>query len=724
LLFLSIAGADRAEAVALARQIEESPTAKQHGLLVWLDSRGFDSTLQLRKGEDWQAQIERAIADSTAFAVYVPPAGVPFWMGIEMRLGIERVAAAEVQGRPYPFIPIVAPGRDLRTLPPTARLFQASLKPLDEGIEPIIRAALGLDSTDRAKLVDHPFLGLRAFDAERAGLFFGRELETMNLVERLRARNFVVVVSDSGAGKSSLVKAGLVPRFREGAFAERFDRRPDPAEWHAVQMRPGREPFEGLANGVRSAANAAGTPYDASTHGKWIRSSEPGQVRDALREIAPADAKLLLVIDQFEELWTLTPAELRAQFVDLLLTLAPPDDFAMRVVATMRRDYFNLCRELPKLAARLDSGPIGGRFPLGRMSDGGLRQAVMKPLALAGVPTSDAKALADVVLRDVSDQPGDLALLEMALTQSWVRRGEHGGDLLRAYESIGRVEGALAEAAEDTFANPMKHPALLSEHERPVAEALFMRLVRAGDANGATRRIVKRQELTEEGWRIAQKLATEECRRLLVIREGEDARAADGATAELAHEQLITQWARYQRWLRSSTEDHQRAEDKRRLDRLIDAAEQWRTLGRASRDLAGGSALAEFNALARARLGWLSESEFAFVQASARRAARRRRTAAATLLGVIGVLLLATTVTTHFWRQAERRAVDAEASLLWHPLECKDGVQAKELVSRVTNSRHMDGPDCAWRRRRNSAYRARIGRSFRLLARRNHLAPI
>ena len=361
--------------------------------------------------------------------------------------------------------------------------------------------------------------------------------------------------------------------------------------------------------------------------GKAIRTREPGSIRDALRLSGPAGASLLLVVDQFEELWTLTTDNAaRRDFLDALLALAPPGEAARRVVGTMRRDYYHLHTDDDALKERLAADGNAGRFLLAQMSEAGLREAVVKPLLLAGEQESRATALADELVKDVAGQPGNLALVEMALHQTWEKRGDSGGDLALAYQRLDRLEGALAKAAEEVFWNAAGDPRKLTAAERPLAEALFMRLVRAGDAGGATRRPVAFAELTEPARAVARKLATKECSRLLVVRE--PTAGPDGApvteeafTVELAHEQLVTQWPDYRFWLRGTgtsrhPADPSRAGDKRALDRLMDAARGWSERGGKDEDLQGGGELAEFERLAQARAGWLSASEREFVARS------------------------------------------------------------------------------------------------------------
>src|SRR4051812_6901869 len=165
----------------------------------------------------------------------------------------------------------------------------------------------------------------------------------------------------------------------------------------------------------------------------------------------------------------------------------------------------------------------------------------------------------------MGDRPGDLALVQMALTETWDRRRSFGDDLLRAYAGIGRIEGAIARAAEDVYA------AVLDDAERALAEPVFVRLVRLGDTGGATRRLATRGEFNDAKWRLIQKLASKEAKRLVLIGGGETAE-----TVEIAHEALVTQWPRYQTWLSGRDPDGaDRAADKRTLDALTQRTAGW-----------------------------------------------------------------------------------------------------------------------------------------------------
>jgi hypothetical protein len=333
LLFLSHTGIDSERALALATAIEASPDARRLGLKVWIDKRN------LRAGTSWQQQLEDAIEKkSTAFALLLTSQGARNWVQLEVRAALDRVVEAQRAGQQYKFIPILADDiANIDLLPAFARQYQGvRVGPDNSGLSELVQVLVGLDNSQPAALIAEPFLGLDAFEAKDAALFFGRTKEVSDLVGRLKSTNIAMVVGDSGSGKSSLVKAGLVPAFREGAFADALGRRPDSSQWHVVEMRPGSDPFEGLVEGIASAAKSAGVlPEVRLGLGRLVRNRDAGSVRDALRESGPDKANLLLVVDQFEELWTQTTDDTRRKdFLAALLAIAQESDLSRRVVGT------------------------------------------------------------------------------------------------------------------------------------------------------------------------------------------------------------------------------------------------------------------------------------------------------------------------------------------------------------------------------------------------------
>lgn len=643
LLFLSHAGADTEAARALKQRIEATPAARERGLKVWFDKD------DLRAGEEWQAQLEEAIGRrATAFAVYVGSNGVINWVEREVRLALSR--ATSDNGR-FPFIPILAAPTDTSALPGFALQFQGvrDVESRPEEFQKLVAAVLGGAEAGKLALEKEPFFGLKAIDETRSHLFFGRERETQELVERLHGMSLLMVTGDSGSGKSSLVRAGLVPSWRGGALAELEGRRPGEAIWHVVEMRPTASPRRSLGDAVFNAAVSLGrSAEDCGTYKKWVMGDDAEPRRDGLRCGLPADrTRTLLVVDQFEELFTLAPPDQRPPFVDLLLDLAAPKDPAFAVVLTMRRDYYNLYSEFPALYQRLEADDRRARYLIGRMHNEDLRRVMTEPLKLAGVPEGDREALATSVLGDVGERPGDLALVQFALTETWHQRSQYQGDLLQTYAAVGRVEGALARAAESVYAQALGG----DKHESEIA-ALFIRLVRLGDTGGATRRLARRRELDDKGWALIQTLAGEAGNRLVLI-GGTEAEE----TAEIAHEALVTQWPRFQRWLQAA------AKDKRALDALIERAASWAAKSDQAKSqwLATGADRESFAQLAKEHPEWLSADERAFVDASnaayqdqlQREENSRKRLKRLTLSAVVAAALAIVVAGFAFWQRKE-----------------------------------------------------------------------
>jgi WD40 repeat protein len=605
LLFLSHSGIDTEAATALKGRLLAAPAAREHGLSVWFDKD------DLRAGEPWQSQLEEAIGKSQAFAVYVGSKGVVNWVEAEVRLALNRA----ITEPDYRFVPILASAAPApEALPGFARQFQGvfDVEARPDQFEHLMQAVLGGDQAGQLQLETEPFFGLRAIDESRSHLFFGRERETEALVGLVHRTPLVLVTGDSGSGKSSLVRAGLVPRFRGGTLALLDGTRPEDNIWHVVTTRPRRQPFPQLGDAVDDAAKRIGLPLaDRGTLADWAASGEIDKVRRGLRcDMPPERVQVLLVVDQFEELLTITPADLRAPFIDLLLDLADPADGRHKVVLTMRHDYANLCNAYERLKERLDADDRRARFLLGRMSDDGLRRIVTEPLRLAAVEAADREALASEVLRDVGERPGDLALVQMALTETWRARDQHGGDLLRAYADVGRVEGALAKAAERVRAE------VLDAGQRDLLDSILLRLVRLGDTGGATRRVAGRSEFDDARWALIQKLASEDGKRLVLL-SGD----IESPTVEIAHEALVTAWPYFQNLLQDT------AADKRVLDMLIHRAQAWATQNdQRERDkrLTTGAELELFAALGDRRAAWFAPRERDHLQASRLAALRRQ----------------------------------------------------------------------------------------------------
>ncbi len=316
----------------------------------------------------------------------------------------------------------------------------------------------------------NPYKGLRAFQEADAPDFFGRAALAERLVARLAAPGpgFLAVVGPSGSGKSSVVRAGLVPALRQGAMPP-----------VVANLVPGAQPWEELeAALLRVAVNPPASLREQ------LLADERGLLR-AVKRVLPDDpaAWLLLVIDQFEEVFTLVADEaLRADFLDSLAVAVAEPRSPLRVVVTLRADFYD--RPLVYASyARL----LGERTEVvGPLAPAELHEAIAGPAARAGLALEPG--LAPTIIQDVGEQPGTLPLLQYALTELFERRA--GRQLtLAAYRASGGVLGALGRRAEAIYSG-------LPAPEQETARQLFLRLVTLGEGTEDTRRRAHLAELT------------------------------------------------------------------------------------------------------------------------------------------------------------------------------------------------------------------------------------
>jgi WD40 repeat protein len=437
-----------------------------------------------------------------------------------------------------------------------------------------LRAALGPAApavSVPAVEVRNPFKGLRPFLEADARDFFGRE----DLVDRLVTRmtegsegsRLLAVVGPSGSGKSSLVRAGLVPALRRGAI-------PGSEGWFVAQMVPGDDPFAELAAALLRVATNPPSPDLLDE----IEGDEEGLIRAAGSVLPDDRSELLLVIDQFEELFTLVDDEdRRASFLASVVAAATHPLSRVRFVITIRADFYDrplLYRTLAELVRARTEVVV----PLTIEE---LERAVAGPAERVGV--SVAPGLVAQLVADVADQPGALPLLQYALTELFDRR-EDSTLAPATYREIGGVTEALGRRAEEVFAS-------LSDGAKRAARQLFLRLVTLGDGVEDTRRRVLRVELsslhTDPG-EMETVIDSFGGARLLSFDRDPDTR---GPTVEVAHEALLTEWDRLRGWIDAVREDL-------RIERrLAVAARDWRTSGDDASFLASGSRLEQFEAL-------------------------------------------------------------------------------------------------------------------------------
>ena len=445
-----------------------------------------------------------------------------------------------------------------------------------------------------------PFKGLLYFDERDAALFFGREALAAKLAARLSAgrgpggpgpTRFLAVVGASGSGKSSIVRAGVIPALKLTENpARRFAR---------IQlMTPTAKPLEALAVSLSLPSD----PVSATTAlmDELARDERTLHVH-ARRLFAghePADRRMLLVVDQFEEVFTLchSPAERQAFIANLVWATAPENDGPTTVVITLRADFYAHCAPYAGLREALAKqqeyiGPMGAEE---------LREVVERPARAGGWTL--APGLANLILRDVGDEPGALPLLSHALLETW--RHRRGRTLtVDSYEEAGRVQGAIAMTAEAVFQ-------ILTPDEQVIARSIFLRLTALGEGTQDTRRRADMAELLPAGAAAADAAGG----MAKVLKTLSDARLIiqDGDSVEVAHEALIREWPTLQQWL---SEDR---EGLRLHRRLTEAAQEWDLLERDPSELYRGPRLAQALEWAQfsRRASDLNAIEREFVEAS------------------------------------------------------------------------------------------------------------
>ena len=458
-----------------------------------------------------------------------------------------------------------------------------------------------------------PFRGLAAFQEAHAPMFFGRGAEIAAFTERLRDHPVLPVVGASGAGKSSFVLAGVIPRLREQA------------RWVVLRVRPGRHPFRVLARAIEGAlGDGVPPPWLEGATGSRLAArlrAAPGLVGPLLLHLAGLPgARVLLLVDQVEELFThVDDPETRHRFLDVLLQGADEAAEPARIVFTLRDDFLGRLAEGRQVLDTLAPATV-----LRRPDAQALHEIVTEPLSAAGYAFEDPE-LAESIVRAVEGERAGLPLLQFACRELWARRDPERCLLLRsAYTAIGGVGGALAAHASAVMRG------LTSERELSIARALLLRLV----TPERTRRIVPAAELLDglgpDAPAVLDRLVNG---RLVTTHRSE---AGAGAEVELAHESLVTEWGELRALLDTHGEDHALLAE---LDR---AAALWADRGRPAEEVWRGDALAE----ARRRLSTLESGVPArvreFVDAGTAVELGRRRRRRWALGGMIAVLVAAT----------------------------------------------------------------------------------
>ncbi len=482
---------------------------------------------------------------------------------------------------------------------------------------PVLRQALSRDRENRyataralARALDevthrlpgfedkHPYPGLASFTEEEAEYFFGREMEVEGVWKKLKRPRLLALIGPSGAGKSSFLRAGLLPALPPG--------------WRMVLSTPGSRPLQSLGQAL--APSLAG---DAQAVQSLVRFDDPDTAVSLLSKWRQKSEHALVIVDQFEELFTLNPPEVQEAFATLLGRLVLEAD--VHVLVSLRDDFLFHCQKHDALS------PVFSELtPLGTLSESALRRALVQPALACGYRFED-DALVEEMVSEVSHERGVLPLLAFAASRLWEKRDREKGLLTReAYREIGGVGGALAQHAEETLER-------IGAERAPLVRELFRNLV-TSQGTRASREV---SELLSVFPNEEERKAAEE-----VLRELVAARLLTSyeTSVEIIHESLLSAWPRLVHW------QNQDEGGALLRDQLRQAAQAWEDRGRLDDLLWTGASFLEFRAWRARYTGGLSALEEAFAEAATKLAGRRRKrrriavaTSFALLLGIMGV---------------------------------------------------------------------------------------
>ena len=424
-----------------------------------------------------------------------------------------------------------------------------------------------------SKIIQNPFPGLRPFETDEYRLFFGREGQSDALIARLERSHFLAVVGTSGSGKSSLVRAGLLPALRGGLMAGAG------SGWRIAIMRPGSDPIGNLASALadndvlpEAGGGLAQEEAEAVIEAR-LRRGSLGLVDLARQARLGPNEKLLIVVDQFEELFRFRAArevsstgDDAAAFVKLLLEAAQQREFALYIVPTMRSDFLGDCAQFQGLPEAINDG----QYLIPRMTRDERRFAITGPVGVTRGKITEP--LVNRLMNDVGDNPDQLPILQHALMRTWDYWATHrlnGEPIgLQHYEAVGTMADALSEHADEAFNE------LPDERSRLIAEVMFKALTERGADNREIRRPTSLKDICAMASASQQEVTAvidvfrRGGRSFLMPPHGVELRPE--TIIDISHESLIRNWGRLQAWVKDE------AESARIYRRLAGAATDYR----------------------------------------------------------------------------------------------------------------------------------------------------
>jgi WD40 repeat protein/uncharacterized caspase-like protein/energy-coupling factor transporter ATP-binding protein EcfA2 len=567
-----------------------------------------------------------------------------------------------------------------------------------------------------------PYMGLSAFCEEDAQYFYGRESLTQEIVHEIAKSAFTSVIGASGSGKSSVVQAGAIPALKQGKQI------PNSEQWVIKNIRPGANPLEALIQklGVGSGELGVGN-WELGIENKKISPPQQSTVNSQLEGILHLGVEsfvywirnhpcpfVVLVVDQFEELFTLAPTVDREKFLELLLGAVEYAGDRFKLIITLRADFIASCLEIPALAKLLQRNSV--LIPP-RLSLDDYRRVIINPARQVGLKVEPE--LVEILLRELDRSAGDLPLLEFVLEQLWHHR-VNGELTLKAYqEKLGGIKGALERSSQEVYEN-------LDPQAQECAKWIFLSLTQLGEGTEDTRRRVNKSELivkkypaelVEKTLQIftAAKLVVmnleEEYDENLATEKGDFSTQQNvetelirslpagnpSVTVEVAHEILIRHWSTLRWWLE---ENRARLRSQRQI---AQAAQLWKENNRHFDFLLQGVRFAEAEDIYIKYNDELSEDIQEFIVACLEERKRqqflakkqvRQRRRAISALSILGLTTLGLGGLAYWkFQTAQLRDVEglnesARANLLSHQqLEALiDNVKAGRIVKQAFNA--------------------------------------
>lgn len=525
-VFLCHSSADKDAVETLAVKL------KAQGFEIWLD------TWNLVPGERFTPKILQALKQCTVIAVFLGPLGRGPWQNEEVDSAINTRARDGVR-----IIPVLLPGAAEEVAEGLLQnrtwvKFDKSLDDQDafrrliagiRGVPPIDATAI---ATPKVRIDRCPYRGLAAFDVDDWEFFFGREKLTqaaLNTIDGLvrdgSAARCLSIVAASGSGKSSFARAGIVHQLHANHPA-----------WSTIVLTPGRQPIETLADHVLKLTRPAVSGSELASEADLYLKDPRGLQKSVLGSLGAAQERLVLLVDQFEEVFTLCDQnDIRNAFIQNLLGAAREPDGKVLLLLCIRADFYENCLKLPELREVLPA-----QIPLGPMVRDELRAAIRNPALKAGCDVEPA--LVQSLLDDCEEQPSPLPLLQIALARLWEQRSPDGNLTAAAYESIS-LGGAIDAHAEAVFAT-------LSADQQQACLTLLMQLVEPLDDHRYTRRRLAVDALLPTDSDPASIKTVKDVEAVLGLLSGQRARLItirpQGKTAEIeiAHEAIFRGWKR------------------------------------------------------------------------------------------------------------------------------------------------------------------------------------